>query len=111
MQAILKTCMMRRHKDSVLNGQRLLNLPPKNTTEVNLDFSEEERAIYDQVEQRMKIKFGKFLKQGESYTLLISGHILTSFRDCAEEHVVCPHYVDASSTTHLSPLAASQKSW
>jgi SNF2 family DNA or RNA helicase len=64
-KAILKTCMMRRHKESELNGRRLLELPPKNTTQVLLEFSAEERAIYDQVEHRMKIKFGKFLKQGE----------------------------------------------
>ncbi|KAI9636028.1 SNF2 family N-terminal domain-containing protein, partial [Dioszegia hungarica] len=63
-QAILKTCMIRRHKESELNGQRLLNLPPKETTHVELDFGPEERAIYDQVEHRMKIKFGNFLKQG-----------------------------------------------
>lgn len=48
----------------MLNGQRLLNLPPKETIEVELDFSPEERAIYDGVEKKMKIKFGKFLKQG-----------------------------------------------
>lgn len=33
---------------------------------MELDFTEEEREIYNQVEQRMKIKFGKFLKQGRS---------------------------------------------
>lgn len=57
--------MIRRHKESELNGQRLLNLPPKETTHVELDFGPEERAIYDQVEHRMKIKFGNFLKQGK----------------------------------------------
>ena len=58
--------MMRRHKESTLNGQRLLTLPPKETVIEELDFTAEEREIYNQVEMRMKIKFGKFLKQGTS---------------------------------------------
>ena len=57
--------MMRRHKDSTLNGQRLLNLPPKTTEVVELDFTEEEREIYSAVEHRMKVRFGQFLRQGE----------------------------------------------
>jgi hypothetical protein len=62
--------MMRRHKDSELNGQRLLNLPPKKTTEMNIVFSDEERAIYDQVEKQMQVRFGKFHKAGEALPLL-----------------------------------------
>lgn len=61
--------MMRRHKESELNGVRLLNLPPKETTELELDFTEEERAIYMIVEKRMKMKFSKFLRAG-TYLLL-----------------------------------------
>jgi hypothetical protein len=58
--------MMRRHKDSMLNGQRLLNLPPKTTEVVELDFTPEERDIYNAIEQRMKVRFGQFLRQGTS---------------------------------------------
>lgn len=56
---------MRRHKDSMLNGQRLLNLPPKTSEVVELEFTPEEREIYNAIEQRMKIRFGQFLQQGE----------------------------------------------
>jgi SNF2 family DNA or RNA helicase len=63
-QAILKPIMMRRHKESLLNGKRLLELPEKTSEVVELDFLDEERAIYDAVENRMKMRFGQFLKQG-----------------------------------------------
>jgi SNF2 family DNA or RNA helicase len=57
--------MLRRHKNSELNGRRLLDLPPKTTEVVELDFTPEERSIYDSVEQRMRVKFNNYLKQGK----------------------------------------------
>jgi SNF2 family DNA or RNA helicase len=64
LQAILKTCSLRRHKESLLNGKRLLELPPKTTEIDELDFTEEERATYVAIETRAKIKFNSFLKKG-----------------------------------------------
>jgi hypothetical protein len=37
--------MIRRHKDSTLNGKRLLDLPPKDTIIEELDFTMEERQV------------------------------------------------------------------
>ena len=63
-QAILKTCMLRRHKDSTLNGVRLLNLPERTVDVVELNFSDEERSIYNGIEKRMQIRFNSFLRKG-----------------------------------------------
>lgn len=63
-QAILKTCSMRRNKESTLNGVRLLNLPDKIVTWDELVLSKEERHIYDSIEKRMQVKFNSLLKRG-----------------------------------------------
>ncbi|GAA6046597.1 hypothetical protein JCM3770_006230 [Rhodotorula araucariae] len=63
-QAILRTCMLRRKKDSKLDGKELISLPTKHIEMRELAFSNEEREIYEMVEQRAQAKFNKFLKAG-----------------------------------------------
>ncbi|GAA5992067.1 hypothetical protein JCM10908_000725 [Rhodotorula pacifica] len=63
-QAILRSCMLRRKKDSKLDGKELISLPPKTITMHELEFSPEEREIYEMVETRAQQKFNKFLKAG-----------------------------------------------
>ncbi|WVQ71425.1 hypothetical protein IAR50_000962 [Cryptococcus sp. DSM 104548] len=72
-QTVLKSCMIRRHKDTLLNGKRLLELPPKTTTVCALNFSEEERQIYTAVENRFKVTFNTFLRKG---TVLKNYHVV-----------------------------------
>ncbi|WWC85278.1 uncharacterized protein L201_000140 [Kwoniella dendrophila CBS 6074] len=64
MQAILLQCCIRRHKDSELNGKKLLELPPKNTNVVELRFTDDERQIYNAIENRFKVRFNSFLRRG-----------------------------------------------
>jgi SNF2 family DNA or RNA helicase len=47
LQAIFATILLRRKKDSMLDGKRLIELPDKAVDLLRLDFSEEERAIYN----------------------------------------------------------------
>ncbi|KAL7418957.1 hypothetical protein Q5752_006641 [Cryptotrichosporon argae] len=63
--AILKPLIVRRNKDSEINGQRILQLPPKETRIAQLDFTEDERAIYNAVQTRAQIRFNHFLRRGE----------------------------------------------
>ncbi|GAA5877102.1 hypothetical protein JCM16303_006167 [Sporobolomyces ruberrimus] len=63
-QAILRTCMLRRKKDSKLDGKELISLPNKTIELFALEFSEEEREIYDAVEKKAQIKFKKMLRMG-----------------------------------------------
>ncbi|RXK35500.1 hypothetical protein M231_07232 [Tremella mesenterica] len=63
-QAILRTCMLRRNKETKLNGKPLLVLPPKSVEIVQLDFTEEEREMYLAIEHRMQLKFNSFLRKG-----------------------------------------------
>ncbi|GAA5899596.1 uncharacterized protein JCM6883_005269 [Sporobolomyces salmoneus] len=63
-QAILRSCMLRRKKDSKLDGKELISLPEKKIELFSLEFSEEEREIYDAVEKKAQIKFKKMLRNG-----------------------------------------------
>jgi SNF2 family DNA or RNA helicase len=56
-QAILKSCSIRRNKDTELHGVRLLTLPEKTVEVVELDFTAEERDMYDRIEKRMQVSF------------------------------------------------------
>ncbi|KIJ39030.1 hypothetical protein M422DRAFT_175767 [Sphaerobolus stellatus SS14] len=64
LQAILNTCLLRRKKDSLLDGRKLIELPPKVVELHALEFSKEEREIYDVVEKRSQATFNKFLRAG-----------------------------------------------
>ncbi|GAA5838313.1 hypothetical protein JCM9279_003196 [Rhodotorula babjevae] len=63
-QAILRTCMLRRKKDSKLDGKELISLKEKHINLHELEFSVEEREIYEMIETRAQEKFNKFLKAG-----------------------------------------------
>lgn len=55
--------MLRRNKDTEVDGKRILNLPPKTTNMDPLHFEAEERAIYAAIEQRARVRVNKFIKQ------------------------------------------------
>lgn len=63
-QAVLATCMLRRTKDTKLDGQSLIVLPSKTVQDVMIDMPPKERAIYDMVEKRVQQKFNTFLRKG-----------------------------------------------
>ncbi|KAF8890769.1 SNF2 family N-terminal domain-containing protein [Infundibulicybe gibba] len=62
-QAILKPILLRRTKNSTLEGKPLLQLPPKEIELVQLQFSAEERDVYDSFEKRTKIRLNKFIRE------------------------------------------------
>ncbi|KAJ7145709.1 SNF2 family N-terminal domain-containing protein [Mycena epipterygia] len=63
-QMILKSLLLRRTKNSTLEGEPILTLPPKDIEIVKLQFSEEERELYDSFEKRTKIRLNKFIRDG-----------------------------------------------
>ncbi|KAK0459781.1 SNF2 family DNA-dependent ATPase [Desarmillaria tabescens] len=60
---ILRPILLRRTKGSMLEGKPILELPPKDIAIVNLEFSEEERELYNSFESRSKIRLSKFIKE------------------------------------------------
>ncbi|KAH8097049.1 SNF2 family N-terminal domain-containing protein [Cristinia sonorae] len=64
LQTIFSTILLRRKKDSMLDGKPLVTLPPKTVNLRKLDFSTEERAIYQMVELKSQNIFNRFLRAG-----------------------------------------------
>ncbi|KAK7452108.1 hypothetical protein VKT23_012213 [Stygiomarasmius scandens] len=62
-QTILAPILLRRTKNSQLEGEPILDLKPKNVELVKVPFSEEERDIYDSFEKKSHIRLNKFIKE------------------------------------------------
>ncbi|KAF7289976.1 SNF2 superfamily protein [Mycena indigotica] len=90
LQTVLNLFLLRRMKTSMLDGQKLIELPEKTIDLVSLDFSPEERELYTQecfpiclfhfpdvdrqVETAQQAKFNKFLREGtvlKNYTSVL----------------------------------------
>ncbi|KNZ58842.1 hypothetical protein VP01_1850g5 [Puccinia sorghi] len=63
-QAVLGTCMLRRQKNTKLDGKLLIVLPPKHEEDIMLDMTPDEREIYEMLEKRAQQKFNVFLRKG-----------------------------------------------
>ena len=55
---------MRRVKSQQINGRPIVDLPPKTTTVVELDFSDSELRFYKALEARQQDAFQALLKKG-----------------------------------------------
>jgi SNF2 family DNA or RNA helicase len=80
---ILKPLILRRTKGSMLEGRPILELPPKEVEMVTLEFSQEERDIYDSFEKQSQIQVNRFIRnntlvKNNAAVLVSSSHILTS---------------------------------
>ncbi|EAU87720.1 hypothetical protein CC1G_08756 [Coprinopsis cinerea okayama7 len=89
-QAILKPLILRRTKNSTLEGKPILNLPPKDIEIVKLQFSPDEREVYDSFEKSTKIRLNKFIRE----RTLLKNHaqvlvmILRLRQVCCHPHLV-----------------------
>ena len=103
LQKVMTMFLLRRKKDSQLDGKNLIELPPKEVVLLRLEFSEEEREIYSmvtfanffltvdeksnddiQIEARSQAKFNRYLRAGTvlKYVFFIDAQIcyfLTGF--------------------------------
>ncbi|KAJ0229890.1 Helicase-like transcription factor CHR28 [Hirschfeldia incana] len=64
LQAILKAIMLRRTKGTLLDGQPILNLPPKTINLSKVDFSVEERSFYTKLESDSRSQFKAYADAG-----------------------------------------------
>lgn len=63
-QSAFAGVILRRNKNSELDGKKLIELPPRHEDWVVLEFTDEEREIYSFVEARSQAVFNKFLQAG-----------------------------------------------
>jgi SNF2 family DNA or RNA helicase len=64
LQALCKAIMLRRTKNSKIDGQPILQLPEKTIEEQQAVFSKDEQEFYQALESKAKITFNKYLKAG-----------------------------------------------
>ncbi|XP_030967710.1 helicase-like transcription factor CHR28 isoform X2 [Quercus lobata] len=64
LQAVLKTIMLRRTKDTLLDGEPIINLPPKFIELKKVDFSDEERNFYSKLEADSRAQFQEYADAG-----------------------------------------------
>ncbi|KAJ6906919.1 hypothetical protein NC651_017555 [Populus alba x Populus x berolinensis] len=64
LQAVLRAIMLRRTKATLIDGQPIINLPPKSICLTKVDFSIEERAFYTRLEADSRSKFKAYAAAG-----------------------------------------------
>ncbi|KAI0743255.1 SNF2 family N-terminal domain-containing protein [Irpex lacteus] len=63
-QMILQPIILRRTKDSQLEGKPILELPPKHVEIVRLEFSPDERELYEHIQRRAQIQLNRYIRNG-----------------------------------------------
>ncbi|OIV91249.1 hypothetical protein TanjilG_30471 [Lupinus angustifolius] len=64
LQAVLRAIMLRRTKGTLIDGQPIINLPPKKIELTKVDFSGEERAFYAKLEADSRSQFKAYAAAG-----------------------------------------------
>lgn len=64
LQALLRAILLRRTKQSQIDGKPILQLPPKTTSEERIAFGEDELTFYKSLETNAQIQFNKYLSKG-----------------------------------------------
>jgi SNF2 family DNA or RNA helicase len=64
LQAVLRAIMLRRTKGTLLDGQPIINLPPKTINLSQVDFSVEERSFYVKLESDSRSQFKAYAAAG-----------------------------------------------
>lgn len=64
LRVLLKAIMLRRMKTSTLDGKPLVTLPPKTEQVSHVEFSDDERKFYNDLESKTRITFNKYLRAG-----------------------------------------------
>ncbi|ORY14184.1 SNF2 family N-terminal domain-domain-containing protein [Clohesyomyces aquaticus] len=62
--ALIKSIMLRRTKQTILDGEPICNIPPKSIEPASVEFSDEEHELYKAIEGKSQLQFNKYLKAG-----------------------------------------------
>lgn len=68
LQGLLKSIMLRRTKDSKIDGRPILNLPPRTTEVATAIFESEQETLYRALEQQTQLEMNKYLQKGKKLT-------------------------------------------
>lgn len=106
LQAILKAIMLRRMKNSLIDGKPILTLPEKMEHKVAVEFSPDEASFYRELEARSQVQFNKYLRAGtigKNYSNILV--LLLRLRQaCCHPHLMDFECVAASETSEAQML-------
>lgn len=112
LQALCKAIMLRRSKQSMIDGKPIINLPPRSTEIEHVVFSKDEDDFYKALETQTQLTFNKYLKAGtvgKSYQIILV--LLLRLRQaCCHPHLIKDFSVAAAgdlSVDDMETLAAS----
>ncbi|KAH8102694.1 SNF2 family DNA-dependent ATPase [Cristinia sonorae] len=103
-QQVLRPLMLRRTKDADLEGQPLLRLPPKDIELVLVDFSDEERSLYETFEKRAQVHLRDYFKNNthvKNHTAVLV-MILRLRQLCCHPHLILSENTFEDSTMILA---------
>ncbi|EKM52744.1 uncharacterized protein PHACADRAFT_211962 [Phanerochaete carnosa HHB-10118-sp] len=108
-QEVLKPLLLRRTKDAELEGEPILQLPEKHIEIIRLDFSRDERQLYDHIEKKAQIQINKYIRQktivkNHSAVLVL---ILRLRQLCCHPNLVL-HDVDGDPTMAMASAAEKE---
>ena len=90
LQALIRSTSLRRTKDSKIDGKPILTLPPKTTSEVRAEFSEDQENFYLSLENKTRIQFNRYLEAntiGRNYSSILV--LLLRLRQaCCHPHLI-----------------------
>ena len=66
LRALFRSITLRRTKDSVLDGKKIINLPPLSVEITAAKFDESQKEFYDALESKQQLKFNEYSKAGIS---------------------------------------------
>ncbi|ORZ29773.1 SNF2 family N-terminal domain-domain-containing protein [Catenaria anguillulae PL171] len=104
-QNLMQQLVLRRTKETKINGESILVLPKKEVAVEVLEFTPEERDIYRALEKHTRTKFSHFVKAGtvlSNYTHILA--LISSLRQCCNH----PSLLFRSATSDPDPLHASE---
>ncbi|KAK9706683.1 hypothetical protein RND81_07G144400 [Saponaria officinalis] len=108
LQAVLKTIMLRRTKGTLLDGEPIINLPPKTVKLKRVEFSKEERDFYTRLEADSRAQFQAYAESGtvkQNYVNILL--MLLRLRQACDHPFLVQGY--GSSSTLKSSINAAKK--
>ncbi|KAK3693599.1 SNF2 family N-terminal domain-containing protein [Podospora appendiculata] len=111
LQAVLKAIMLRRMKNSTLDGKPILTLPAKTEISEHVVFSPDEASFYNDLEARSQVQLNKYLRAGtvgKNYSNILV--LLLRLRQaCCHPHLMDFECVGANDVSDDQMLALAKE--
>jgi SNF2 family DNA or RNA helicase len=103
LQGIIRATMLRRTKESKIDGQPIIQLPPRETARTDVTFNKDEQEFYGALEQKAQLQFNKYLKAGTVMKNYANALVLLLRLRQACCHPNLIDHTDPSAPIELSP--------